>query len=463
MLALVLSGILVTTQNGTELARESWKDDGTVVTSDVSAGGQKATLSIDRKKKNLHIDQNGQVLDLPIPDDGAALMNLHWAAYTVLGEKFKNAATPTPFKAVLGPGRTLDGKVAVKPLATGGREVTLLIGQRDVHVTLDKSGAVTHATVPSAGIEVKPASASTPIVKRAPPVGVIEEPFIIDNRGAKLAGVLWLPATRPKTVPVVLIIAGSGPVDRDGNAGGLLRSDSYRQLAEALAKRGVASIRFDKRGVGESTLGHKMEDTSFDDFVNDAAALVTMARINDKLAGVYVFGHSEGALIALKLAAMTKVDGIISAAGVGRPVAEVAREQLERQLSRDDLAEYDRLIAALKAGKSIETKSEALQVIFQPALAKFLQGMMLTDPRPLASVFKGKLTVVQGDNDVQITVDHDARPLAAAHLGAKLVVLKDVTHMLKRDAHKGTDQPSYRDPSLALDPGVVEAVASTVR
>jgi pimeloyl-ACP methyl ester carboxylesterase len=463
MLALVLSGILVTTQNGTELAREAWRDDGAVLTSDVSVGGQKATLAIDRKKKNLHIDQSGQSIDVPIPDDGAAMMNLQWAAYSVLAEKYKNAATPTPFKAVLGPGRILDSKVAVKPLATGGREVTVLIGERDVHVTLDKAGAVTHVTVPSAGIEVKPGSAATPTVKRAPPAGVIEEPFVIDNRGAKLGGILWLPAARPKAVPVVIIIAGSGPVDRDGNVGSMVRSDTYRQLAEALARRGVASIRYDKRGVGESTMGKKLEELSFDDYINDAAALVTMARLNGKLTGVYVFGHSEGSLIALKLAAMTKVDGIISASGAGRLVADVVRDQYDRQLSRDDMQEYDRLVAALKAGKPLQPKSEALQMIFQPALTKFLQGMFLTDPKVLASVFKGKLTVLQGDNDVQVSVDLDARPLAAAHPGSKLVVLKDVTHVLKHDAHKGTDQPSYRDPALPLDPGVVEAVVSTIR
>ena len=102
-------------------------------------------------------------------------------------------------------------------------------------------------------------------------------------------------------------------------------------------------------------------------------------------------------------------------------------------------------------------------MLFQPALAKFLTGMLLTDPKPLAAVYPGKLTVVQGDNDVQITVDLDAKPLAAAHPGAKLVVLKNVAHMLKHDAHKGTDQPSYRDPSLPIDPGVVEAVVATIR
>ena len=114
---------------------------------------------------------------------------------------------------------------------------------------------------------------------------------------------MWLPGRRATgKVPVVIVIAGSGPVDRDGNAGGLLRTDSYRLLAEALARRGVATIRYDKRGVGESTLGGKVEALSFDDFVSDAAALVTKARLNDKLAGVYLFGHSEGSLIALEAA-----------------------------------------------------------------------------------------------------------------------------------------------------------------
>ncbi|MCU1277558.1 MAG: alpha/beta fold family hydrolase [bacterium] len=463
MFALVLSGILVTTQNGAELARESWRDDGNVISSDVSAKGQKATLAIDRKKRNLHIDQNGQAADVPIPDGSAALMNLHWAAYSVLAETYKDAAKPTPFKALLGPGRAIDATVTVTRAASGTREVTVLVGPLDVHATVDKSGAVTHASVPSQGIDVKPAGAATPLVKRAPPAGVVEEPFSMDNRGAKIAGVLWLPAKREKAVPVVIVIAGSGPVDRDGNAGGTMRTDSYRLLAEALAKQGVATIRYDKRGVGESTYSGKLEELGFDDFVNDAAALVTMARINNKLAGVYIFGHSEGALAALKLAAMTPVEGIISAAGPGRPVGELLREQLSRQLPPDEMHEFDALMVALKAGKPVQPTSDSLQLLFPPQMTKFERGMLLPDPRPLAKIFRGKLTVLQGDNDAQVTVEHDARPLAASHAGAKLVVLKDVAHTLKRDAHKGTDQPSYRDPSLPIDPGVVEAVVSTIR
>jgi pimeloyl-ACP methyl ester carboxylesterase len=317
--------------------------------------------------------------------------------------------------------------------------------------------------VPAQGIEVKPGSGDAPPVRRAPPAGVVEQPVELERIGAKLSGVLWMPAGKPKPVPMVLVIAGSGPVDRDGNSGGLLRTDTYRLLAQALAQKGVATLRYDKRGVALSTYAGKLDDLSFDDFVNDAAAMVAWARSSGNVSSVYLFGHSEGALIALSVATKAKIDGIISAAGAGRPVVDVAREQLAKQLPPEEMKEYGPLVDALKAGKPLEAKSVGLKVLFQPQLAKFLRGMLLTDPKPLAAAFKGPLTVLQGDNDIQVSVDRDAKPLAAAHAGAKLVVLKDVAHPLKVDAKKGTDQPSYNDPSLPLAAGVVDAVMATIR
>lgn len=464
MLALVLSGILVTTQNGNELARESWRDDGKVVTSDVEFMGQKARFSIDRAKRNLHIEQGEQKIDVPVPKDGAALMNLHWAAYAILAEQFKGATKPTPFKAVLGPERVLDATVTVTPAAGGARDITVAIAGREAHATVDAKGAVTHARVADQGIEVKPiGDKATPPVKRGPPPSVKEDAFELDNGGARLSGVLWRPLPEGKRVPVVIVIAGSGPVDRDGNAGGMLRSDAYRQLAEALARRGIATLRYDKRGVGQSTLGKALDQITFDDYVGDAAALVAMARNSPSLSSVYLFGHSEGSLIALSVTARAKVDGIISAAGAGRPIAELVKEQYGKQLGADEMKEIDGLIAAVKEGRPLQPKSQALAALFQPALAKFLKGLLFTNPATLAAVYKGPLTVVQGDNDVQITVDKDARPLAAAHPGARLAVLPGVTHMLKVDAKSGLDQPSYRDPSLPLAPGVVDAVVTTVK
>ncbi|MDB4969112.1 MAG: alpha/beta hydrolase [Myxococcales bacterium] len=463
MLALVLTGILVTTQNGTEIAREKWRDDGVAVTSDIDAAGQKLRATIDRKKHTLHLQKESDQIDVPIPDGAAALMNMHWAAYGVLAEQFKSAGKPTAFKAVIGPERTIDATVTVKAGAAGGREILLTVGPLEVHATVDKRGAVTRASVPSQGIDVKTVDADAPVVRRVAPPGVVEDPFDVTNGSAKLSGVTWRPQG-DKPVPVVIMIAGSGPVDRDGNAGGLMRTDAYRQLAEALAKRGVASIRYDKRGIGLSSFSGAPDSVTFDDFVGDAAALVAMARTNAKFSSVFVFGHSEGSLIALKLAARTKLDGIISAAGAGRPLLELVREQYARQLPPDEMKEFDTLAAALKAGKPVVApKSMGLAGLFRPEMSKFLPGLLLTDPRTLAGAFKGPLTVLQGDNDVQVTVDRDAKPLAAAHAGAKLVVLKDVAHTLKTDTVKGLSQPSYRDPALPLAAGVVDAVVGTIR
>lgn len=473
MLPLVLSGVLVTMQGGHEIARDVWRDDGKVETSDVQVGGKTAHLTIDRALRTLSGAEGGQTFKISLPPGSAPLVNLHWAAYAVVAEWFKDATRPTPFKAVVAPSVTLDGTVQVTPTAGGARKVIVTIATLTVEADVDARGQVTHAAVPQQGLEVKSLGAATPgaaaqiaattaPVHRPPPKGVVEQPFELDHDGAKLAGVTWRPAgvSRP---PVVIVIAGSGPVDRDGNAGAALHSDTYRQLAEELARRGIATLRYDKRGVGESTLGKPVADLAFEDGVGDAVAMVALARHDPTFSSVYLFGHSEGSLVALEVAARTPVDGIISAAGAGRPIGEVIKEQFARQLPPGELAEIDGLEAAVRDGQPLHPKSAALAMLFRPSVEKFLRGLLFTDPRELARAYKGKLTVVQGDNDIQITVDKDAKPLAAAHEGARLAVLHNVTHLLKIDRAKGLGQPSYHDPSLPLAPGVVDAVVTTVR
>ena len=463
MLPLILSGVLVTLQSGNEIARETWRDDGKVVTSDVTVGAHKLHFAIDRHTRALHAAQDGKPVEVPVAAGAAPLPNFDWAVYGLLADWYKDAHQPTTFNAVVAPGVTVPASVTVTPAAGGGKKVTVTLGPNTVEAEVDARGAVTHAAVPSQHLEVKPVAAGAPVAHRPAPAGVREEAFELDSGPAKLAGVSWRPADAHGPVPVVIVIAGSGPVDRDGNAGAMLHGDTYRELAAALARRGIATLRYDKRGVGASTMGKPLAQIGFDDFVSDAVAMVALARHKPEFSKVFLFGHSEGSLIALEAAARAHVDGIISAAGAGRPIFELAREQLARQLPAAEMAEYDQLVAALRAGAPLQPKSQHLATLFQPELEKLLRGMMLTDPKPLAHAFQGPLTVVQGDNDIQLTVDHDARPLAAAHPGARLAVLHDVTHVLKIDKARGLGQPSYRDPSLPLAPGVVDAVVSTVR
>src|SRR5690606_11236335 len=119
--------------------------------------------------------------------------------------------------------------------------------------------------------------------------------------------------------PVVLIIAGSGPTDRDGNSPLLPgQNNSLRLLAEGLAQRGIATLRYDKRGIAESANAELREaDLRFNTYVDDAAALLSRLHDDARFSRVSVVGHSEGALIAVMAAQKAAVDAIVSIAGAG--------------------------------------------------------------------------------------------------------------------------------------------------
>ena len=146
-----------------------------------------------------------------------------------------------------------------------------------------------------------------------------------------LYGTLLTPDAGTETVAV--IIAGSGPTPRNGNV------NSYLYLAQALEKAGIASLRYDKRGIGASrfTEPEKMADAVLGDFIGDAAAWA------DYLAGegfrrVVLIGHSEGALIAFCAAQQTpKVAAVVSLAGAGYPLDEILQLQLASQLLPDNM------------------------------------------------------------------------------------------------------------------------------
>ena len=103
----------------------------------------------------------------------------------------------------------------------------------------------------------------------------LEENVVLNTKEGQIKGKLLLPGG-VKTCPVVLIIAGSGPTDMDGNSAiGNLRNNSLKFLAEGLAANGIASLRFDKRGIGTSASAGKEEaKLRFEDYVNDVTGWI---------------------------------------------------------------------------------------------------------------------------------------------------------------------------------------------
>ena len=186
------------------------------------------------------------------------------------------------------------------------------------------------------------------------------------NRFGAIEGTLVLPAAcGPR--PVALIIAGSGPTDRNGNQA-TLTAQPYRLLASALAARGVGSLRYDKAGIAASAHAAPSEsDLRFEMGADDAVLLVTKLRADPRVGAVTIIGHSEGSLVGMLAAERVPVDGFVSLAGAGRPIAEILREQLVKAVKDPTLlAKANAIIASLVAGNTVSDVPKELAVLLSP-------------------------------------------------------------------------------------------------
>ncbi len=459
-------GALATTIGDREIGREEFSDDGHVVTSQLRfEGSGDVTIRIDRDHRRVTLEQGGERLERDIPAGGLALENFHWGAYLVAADDFAAAATPTPVQ-VLVPSRAVvvPGTIQVTARPDGGRHVAVVIGAVTVAVDLSAAGVVVAGGVPSQGLVAHAVDRQVSVRQSAQPASpspASEAPFAVERADVTVRGAIRRPEGAGP-FPTVVLVAGSGPTDRDGNSTLGVTSASYRLLAEALAARGIASLRYDKRGVGASDWPRDLEAVSFDDFVQDAAAVVAFARKDPAVSKLYVCGHSEGGLIALMLAQHLPLDGLVLLSTSGRPVATLLREQLAALASATTLQEYDRLVAGERAGRFVAPQDPALAALFTRAMFRFRQGWLFADPLALQKRLTLPTRVIQGDHDLQVTVG-DARLLAAARPGVELTILAGVSHALKVDPSTSSPQASYRDPQLPIAPALVDAIVATVR
>ncbi|HEV2082452.1 MAG TPA: alpha/beta fold hydrolase [Brevundimonas sp.] len=291
------------------------------------------------------------------------------------------------------------------------------------------------------------------------PVGV---PVQVASEVAPLHGTLLTPG---ETRAAAVIIAGSGPTDRDGNSPIGVSAGTYRLLAEGLAQRGVATLRYDKRGVGMSmfALGSE-EDLRFDDMVDDALAFAALARERTGRDCVWLIGHSEGALVAL--AAVDRggegICGLVLLSGAGRKARAVLEEQLGPQLPEPLRTQAFKALATLEAGELAPDAPPQLAALFRPSLQPYLISWLRLDPAALAAAYRGPIFIGQGSTDFQTTVT-DAEALKAAQPAATLRVWEGVNHLLKvAPAERAANVATYSNPDLPLAGGVVEDVAAFI-
>ena len=290
----------------------------------------------------------------------------------------------------------------------------------------------------------------------------VATPVVLPSAPAPLHGTLLTPAA--ETRAAALIIAGSGPTDRNGDSPLGVSASSYRLLAEGLAAHGVATVRTDKRGVGASAFALTSEARlKFTDYADDARAWAAeTARLTGQPCA-WLIGHSEGALVALVAASRDDdaICGLVLLSGAGRPVGAVLREQLAGA-PEPLLGQAMAILSELEAGRTVAEVPPQLAALFRPSVQPYMISWLPLDPAALVAAWDGPVMIGQGTTDIQVSLT-DARALGAARPDAKLVIWEGVNHLLKiAPADRAANAATYRDPDLPLAPGVVEDVAGFI-
>ncbi|MFC4425251.1 alpha/beta hydrolase [Deinococcus navajonensis] len=285
--------------------------------------------------------------------------------------------------------------------------------------------------------------------------------------GARLSATLQTPdgPGHPRP-PVALILAGSGPTNRDGDSAAGA-AGTYRKLAANLAARGIATLRPDKRGIGASTAADPREEAlTVDDLVSDARAWLAWLSAQPDLGPVVVIGHSEGGTVALAAlqdqagAAPSPAKALILLAVPGEDIGTTIRRQITQNPANPPelVQETNRILEALSRGERVTEVLPLLAPVFRPSVQPYLISSLKYDPVRLISAVNLPTLILQGDRDLQVRVE-DARLLADAQPAAHLHLARGVNHVLvPAPLNPAANFATYADAELPLERGLVTAI-----
>ena len=274
-----------------------------------------------------------------------------------------------------------------------------------------------------------------------------EELVSLNRAEVTLYGTLWLPTTNA-TNTLAIIIAGSGPTDRNGNNMYMV-NDHLKKLAQAISKEGIATFRYDKRSIGASK-SDKVNETNlrFTDYVEDAKAWIAYFRKDKRFSKIVIIGHSEGSTIGAL--ASIDADAFISIAGPGRKADEVLKEQLKAYPNIYGAAE--KIIDSLNQDFTVKQVPAPLMSLFRPSVQPYITSWFKISPIAAVQALSIPILVLQGSSDLQVGVK-DAELLAAANKKARLSVIPNMNHIFVAiNGDEQANKDSYSNASLPIIP-----------
>lgn len=296
------------------------------------------------------------------------------------------------------------------------------------------------------------------------PVRLNERSISLNTSSGQINGKIIAPGA--SNYPLVLIIAGSGPTDMDGNSAlAGMKNNSLKYLAEELGRRGIGSLRFDKRGIASSAAAGKDEySMRFEDLIKDVREWIDLLSRDRRLSGIYIAGHSEGALIGMVASQNNlKVKGYISLAGAGRPLSDILEEQMSAQpeVIRKMIVSIN---DSLKAGKLVPSVPLGLQALFRSSVQPYLISCYKYNPQEEIKKLTVPVLLLQGKTDIQISVK-DAELLKQALPSAELHLIDGMNHVLKdcdtMDRQK--QMAVYTNPDLPVNENLLLFIEKFVK
>ena len=254
---------------------------------------------------------------------------------------------------------------------------------------------------------------------------------------------------------LAIIIAGSGPTNRNGNQN-FLKNNSLKKLAEGLSNSGIATFRYDKRIVKQIRKGNVDKNIMFDDFVTDASDVIDYFKAKEVYSKIYVIGHSQGSLVGM-LSAKDRSDGFISLAGAGQNIGDVLVEQAA-QMDPKLGKETQPIVEQLKQGKTVTDYPSALASVFSADIQPFMIAWMTYNPTEIIKELEMPILIINGTKDLQVS-ESEAKLLKEANEKATLIIIENMNHVLFEI--KGDDlenSKSYNESFRPISPKLVSSI-----
>ncbi len=287
-----------------------------------------------------------------------------------------------------------------------------------------------------------------------------ETEIAISTNTVTINGTLLTPNSTEK-IPLVILIPGSGPTDRDGNNVSM-KNNSLKFLAEQLAKKNIAVYRYDKSVLSFTKEDkEKIDSLTFETFINEAQSVISYFKDTNDYSKITVAGHSQGSLVGM-IAARNNADAFISLEGAGRTIDEILVEQIGLQAPFLK-EETQRVLNELKNGKMVEEFNPMLNSLFNKSVQPFLISWIKYNPQAEIKKLTVPVLIINGSKDIQVNIS-DAKLLNQANENSQLEIIEGMNHIFKEiKGELNENMLSYTNPDLPVMKALSEIISTFIK